>query len=127
MLIALARELGVSTSSLDHLTPDQVSDPISVNGNYFLLQLSSRTPTPYDKAKPAVSQAAQAAGSQVAQRAITTAERRASVSVDPRYGTWVPVTASVFTPFTPRVSDVLNPGANETGLTTSPSSGTSSG
>jgi len=121
VLIALARELGVSTSSLDHLTPDQVSDPISVNGNYFLLQLSSRAPTPYDKAKPAVSQAAQAAGSQVAQRAVTAAERRASVSVDPRYGTWVPVSASVFTPFTPRVTDVLNPVANEAGVPSSAS------
>jgi hypothetical protein len=113
VLTALAGELGTSASSLDHLTPGQVSDPINVNGSYLLLELSSRTPTPFDKAKPAVSQAAQSAGSQVAQQAITAAERRASVSVDPRYGTWVPVTASVFTPFTPGVSDVLNPAANE--------------
>ena len=68
-----------------------------------------------------MSQAAQAAGSQVAQRAVTAAERRASVSVDPRYGTWVPVSASVFTPFTPRVTDVLNPVANEAGVPSSAS------
>jgi hypothetical protein len=126
VLTTLAGELGVSPSSLDHLTPGKVSDPINVNGSYLLLELSSRTPTPFDKAKPVVSQAAQAAGSQVAQQAVTAAERRASVSVDPRYGTWVPVTASVFTPFTPRVSDVLNPAANEAGVPSSASSPSSS-
>jgi hypothetical protein len=122
LLTSLAGELGVSPSSLDHLTPGKVSEPINVNGGYLLLELSSRTPTPFDKAKPVVSQAAQAAGSQVAQQAVTAAERRASVKVDPRYGTWVPVTASVFTPFTPKVSDVLNPGANEAAVSSSPSS-----
>jgi hypothetical protein len=127
VLTALAGELGVSASSLDHLTPGKVSDPINVNGSYLLLELSSRTPTPFDKAKPVVSQAAQAAGSQVAQRAVTAAERRASVHVDPRYGTWVPVSASVFTPFTPRVSDVLNPAANEAGVASSNPSNPSSG
>jgi hypothetical protein len=115
VLVELEAELGASSGSLNHLTTGQVSDPINVNGSYLLLEVSSRTPTPYDKAKPAVSQVAQSAGSQVAQRAITTAERHASVSVDPRYGTWVPVSASVFTPFTPERTDVLNPGANEVG------------
>ena len=46
VLTALTGELGISPSSLDHLTPGQVSDPIGVNGSYYLLQLSSRTPTP---------------------------------------------------------------------------------
>ena len=44
------------------------------------------------------------------------AERRSTVSVDPRYGVWVPVQASVLTPFTPATSDVLNPSANEAGV-----------
>jgi hypothetical protein len=121
VLTSLAGELGVSPSSLDHLTPGKVSDPINVNGSYLLLEMSSRTHTPFDRAKPVVSRAAQAAGSQVAQQAVTAAERRASVSVDPRYGTWVPTTASVFAPFIPRVSDVLNPAANEAGVPSSPS------
>jgi hypothetical protein len=121
LLVTLAGELGVSPSSLDKLSVGKVSDPISVNGSYLLLELSSRTPTSFDKAKPVVSQAAQEAGSQVAQQAITVAERHASVSVDPRYGTWVPASASVFTPFTPETSDVLNPAANQAGLQ-SPSS-----
>jgi hypothetical protein len=125
-LVDLEAELGASPGSFDHLTTGKVSGPISVNGSYLLLEVSSRTPTPYDKAKPAVSQVAQNAGSQVAQRAITAAERHASVSVDPRYGTWVPVSASVFTPFTPERTDVLNPTANEVGPS-SPSSSAFSG
>jgi hypothetical protein len=109
------QELGVNPDSLVHLTTGKVSDPINVNGNYLLLEVSSRTPTPYGQARSLVGQVAQNAGSQVAQRTVTAAERHASVSVDPRYGTWVPISASVFTPFTPERTDVLNPAANEVG------------
>jgi PPIC-type PPIASE domain len=127
VLADVASELGVTPGSLEHLTTSTVSDPIDLNGTYLLVQVASRTPTSFDKAKSAVETAVQNAGSQKAQAAITAAERRASVSVDPRYGTWVPVSASVFTPFTPEVSDVLNPAANEVGASTSPSSSAPSG
>ena len=90
-----------------------------MNGNYVVLELSKRTPTPYATAKPIVSQAVQEVGAQATQTAITAAERRASVSVDPRYGTWVPASASVFTPFTPEKSDVLNAPANQATVPTS--------
>jgi hypothetical protein len=126
VLSELEAQLGVSPGSLSHLATGQVTPPVNVNGNYLLLEVSSRTPTPFDKAKPVVSQVAQNTGSQVAQRAITTAERHASVKVDPRYGTWVPVSASVFTPFTPERTDVLNPAANEVAVSlpsTTPFSG----
>ena len=56
-------------------------------------------PTPYAEAEAAVAQAVQQAGSSATQRAVTVAERASTVSVDPRYGVWVPVQASVFTPF----------------------------
>ena len=112
-LTTVAAELGVHVSELDDLSVGAVSAPISVNGNYLLVQLTNRTPTPYAEAEAAVAQAVQQAGSSATQRAITAAERRSSVSVDPRYGVWVPVQASVFTPFTPAKSDVLNPSANE--------------
>jgi hypothetical protein len=118
-LVAVAGELGTSISTLDGLAVGQASAPINVNGNYVVLELSKRTPTPYATAKPIVEQAVQEVGAQATQAAITKAERHASVRLDPRYGTWVPVSASVLTPFTPEKSDVLNAPANEATVSTS--------
>jgi hypothetical protein len=120
-LVAVAGELGTSISMLDGVAVGKASAPINVNGNYVVLELSRRTPTPYATAKPIVSQAVQEVGAQATQTAITAAERRAAVTVDPRYGTWVPARASVFTPFTPEKSDVLNAPANQAAVPTSAS------
>jgi hypothetical protein len=120
-LVAVAGELGTSISTLEGVAVGKASAPINVNGNYVVLELSKRTPTPYATAKPVVSQAVQEVGARATQAAITNAERRASVSVDPRYGTWVPVNASVFTPLTPEPSSVLNASANEPTVSTSTS------
>jgi hypothetical protein len=106
---------------LDRVAVGKASAPININGNYVVLELSKRTPTPYATAKPIVSQAVQEVGAQATQSAITAAERRAAVTVDPRYGTWVPASASVFTPFTPEKSDVLNAPANQATAPTSTS------
>jgi hypothetical protein len=75
-------------------------------------EITSRTPTPYNKAAAAVVTAVQAAGSTATQKALTVVERRSSVSVNPQYGVWVPVSASVFTPLAPEPADVLNATAN---------------
>jgi hypothetical protein len=120
-LVAVAGELGTSISMLDGVAVGKASAPINVNGNYVVLELSQRTPTPYATAKPIVSQAVQEVGARATQTAITAAERRAAVTVDPRYGTWVPASASVFTPFTPEKSDVLNAPANQAAVPTSAS------
>jgi hypothetical protein len=112
-LVAVAGELGVDISKLADVAVGKGAAPINVNGNYVVLELSKRTPTPYATAKSIVSQAVQEVGAQATQTAITHAEKHASVSVDPRYGTWVPVRASVFTPFTPATTDLLNAPANE--------------
>jgi PPIC-type PPIASE domain len=120
-LVAVAGELGTGVSTLDGIAVGKASAPINVNGNYIVLELSRRTPTPFATAKPIVSQAVQEVGARATQAAITAAERRATVSVDPRYGTWVPVNASVFTPLAPVKSDVLNAPANEATASTSTS------
>ena len=78
----------------------------------MLLEITSRTPTPFSKAKTAVENAVQQAGATATQKRLASLERRSSVSVNPQYGVWVPVNASVLTPFTPDPSDVLNPSAN---------------
>jgi hypothetical protein len=86
------------------------------NGDYVLVQITSRSPTDYATAKPLVEGAVQNKGATKAQTAITALERHSNVTVDPRYGVWVPVAARVLVPFTPQTSDVLNPGANTAGL-----------
>lgn len=123
-LPVIASQLPTS-AKLDSLGTGAVSAPISYNGNYLLLQITSRTPTTYAKAKPLVAEVVQSKGSGATQKAITAVERRASVDVDPRYGVWVPVQASVFPPLTPQPSDVLNAPANEAGATTAASSSSS--
>jgi PPIC-type PPIASE domain len=101
-----------STADLGSLATGTVSDPIDDNGTYLLLQITSRTPTPYSKAKAAVANAAQAKGSAATQKALTAAERRSDVTVNPVYGVWVPANAAVFTPLAPKPTDVLNATAN---------------
>ena len=106
-----------STFKLDQLPVGTVSFPVSLgNGDYILVQITSRSPTDYTTAKPLVEQAVQNKGATKAQTAITALERHSNVTIDPRYGVWVPVAAQVLVPFTPQTSDVLNPGANTAGL-----------
>ena len=120
-LVAVAGELGTDISTLQGVAIGKASAPISVNGNFIVLQLSKRSTTPFVTAKPIVAEAVQQIGAQATQAAISLAERRASVTVNPQYGHWVAGTASVFTPFTPEASDVLNMSANEGSLPSSSS------
>ena len=99
-------------ANLKSLATGAVSAPVNDNGTYLLLQITSRTPTPYSQAQAAVANAVQQAGSAATQKALTADERRSSVSVNPRYGVWVPANASVLTPLTPEPTDVLNATAN---------------
>jgi hypothetical protein len=101
-----------AAADLKSLATGAVSAPIDDNGTYVLLQITSRTPTPYSKAKAAVANVVQQAGSTVTQKVLLADERRSSVNVNPQYGVWVPVSGSVLTPFTPPPSDVLNASAN---------------
>jgi hypothetical protein len=116
-------------ADLNNLATGAVSAPIDDNGTYVLLQITSRTPTAYSKAKTAVENAVQQAGATVTQKRLTSLERRSAVSVNPQYGVWVPVNASVLTPLAPNPSDVLNASANVPGAVPAvaavPGSGTS--
>src|ERR1700722_11311996 len=114
-------------ADLGSLATGVVSAPIDDNGTYVLLEITSRTPTPYSKAKTAVENAAQQAGATVTQKALASVERRSSVSVNPQYGVWVPVSAAVLTPFTPPPSDILNSSANPPGETVTTPAPASSG
>jgi hypothetical protein len=99
-------------ANLKSLATGAVSAPINDNGTYLLLQITSRTPTPYGTAKADVANAVQQAGAAATQKLLTSDERRSSVSVNPQYGVWVPVNAAVLTPLSPEPTDVLNAAAN---------------
>ncbi len=101
-----------SDADLTSLATGAVSAPVNDNGTYLLLQISSRTPTPYAKARADVANAVQQAGAAATQKALTADERRSSVSVNPQYGVWVPVNATVLTPLSPEPANVLNATAN---------------
>ncbi len=101
-----------SSADLTTLATGAVSAPVEDNGMYVLLQITSRTPTPYSNAKADVANAVQQKGSSAIEKVLTADERRSSVSVNPQYGVWVPVNATVLTPFSPDPADVLNATAN---------------
>ena len=109
---------------LGDLAVGTVSFPISLgNGEYLLIQVNGRTPTPYDQARNVVPFVVQNKGAAKAQQVLSAAERRATVSVDPRYGVWVPVNTRVLVPFTPEPTDVPNVGANAASAFAGPTSG----
>lgn len=114
-------------SNLQELPLNTLSSPISVNGSYLLIEITSRTPTSFAKAKSEVQAAAESAGADKARSAINAAERRATISVDARYGTWKPAKAEVLPPSSPPVIDVLNPVANNPAAVAATSSTASSG
>ncbi len=103
-------------SNLGSLPTGTVSAPINDNGTWLLVQITSRTPTPFTKAQSSVSEAVQAVGAKATEAALGAAERHASVSVDPRYGKWIPEQQVIALPFTPKPTDVLNASANEAQL-----------
>ena len=117
-----------SSIKVSDLAVGTVSFPTSVgNGDYLLLQLTSRAPSEYSAVKQYVEQAVQQKGSSKTQAAFTALERHSSITIDPRYGTWVEGVAQVSLPFTPQKSDVPNADANTVSGLASATSGSASG
>jgi hypothetical protein len=118
VLFGVSSQLG-SDAHLDTLAVNAISQPISYNGSYLLVQITKLTPNDFDKVTSYVQAAVQEAGSTATSKAIQAKERRSDVSVDPRYGEWSSGVAQIFTPFSPERSDVPNAPANSVGLATS--------
>jgi hypothetical protein len=93
-------------SDLESLPLNTVSNPISDNSNYFLVEITQRTPTPFAKAQAAVENAVQTAGASKTGTLIDSAEKSAHISVDPRYGDWS--ATRVIPPTPPPTTDLLN-------------------
>jgi hypothetical protein len=106
-----------SSFNLNDLTVGTVSSPVSLgNGEYVLIQITSRHPTEYATARPLVQQAVQSKGATRTQSAVKLLSQHSDINIDPRYGNWMPDSAQILAPFTPTRADVLNPAANSTGL-----------
>jgi hypothetical protein len=114
ILYGIVSQLPAGTN-LQTLADNQVSAPISLNGSYLLLEITSRTPTSFAKATSSVHLALERLGSTDAVKLLQATEKRAAISVNPRYGTWNPTVAQVEVPTTPAVGDVLNPAVNDPG------------
>jgi hypothetical protein len=113
-----------ATLKLGDLAVGTVSFPVALNnGEYLLVQVTSRNPTPYETAKNVVAQVLQGQGAARTQQAIQAVARHSTVTVDPRYGRWSPATAVVAVPSTPERSDVPNVGANTAPAFSGPTSG----
>ncbi len=123
ILYGIANELS-SVIDLNSLPLNTVSEPFDYGGTYLLLEMTSRTATPFAQAKSSVVAALKQSGAQAAEKLLEAVEKRESIQVNPAYGTWVATAGQVAVPTTPPVSDVLNPAAN---LATSTSSTTRSG
>jgi hypothetical protein len=126
VLYGIANELS-SVTDLFTLKDNVVTKPIAVDGSYLLLDITSRTPTSFAKARSAVRAALQQSGNTDVQRLLLKKEGHSAVTVNPRYGTWKPATAQILVPTTPTVDDVLNPVVNDPGSASSATPATSGG
>jgi len=119
-------------SDLQSQAVNAVSSPIAEDGDYLVVQITSKSPTSFAKARTEVESAVTAAGATKAQTLIDKAEKSAKVSVDGRYGQWKTAQAEILPPTSPLAVDVLNPSVNSVGTatatttTTTPTTGQSS-
>jgi hypothetical protein len=95
-------------SDVKGLAAGQVSQPISNNGTYLLLEVTGYVPADFSAVVPAVRQAILGVGSPKASSELTALTRTAQVSLDPRYGLWTGARGVGITPpATPPVADLL--------------------
>jgi len=106
-LYGVAAQLPAGTD-LDGLALNTVSQPIDNNGNYFLIEITKKTPSTFAAARSDVQDAVQSAGAGKAQSAINAAEKRAAISVNQRYGRWEPAHGEILAPTSPLPDDLLN-------------------
>jgi len=94
------------------LAVGQLSQPISNNGSYLVIEVTGRQPGDFGADLAAVRQAILQAGSTKASKELTALTERARVSIDPRYGEWSGSKGiGIQPPLTPLSADLLNPKA----------------
>ncbi len=112
---AVQRAITSLPASVTSLPVGKVSAPVSAGtstGRYVLLEVTSRTATPFGSARTVVEQAVLSAGSTKADDLVTAASKQAAVTADPRYGQVRPRTIVLAPPSSPPAGTLLNPTAN---------------
>ena len=88
-----------------------LSQPVSNNGSYLLLEVTSHQPAAFDAVVTAVRQAVLGAGATRAASELAAITKTARVAIDPRYGRWSPSSGvGIVPPRRPAVADLLTPG-----------------
>jgi hypothetical protein len=130
ILYGISSEL--PAANLQNLALNALSAPVAESNAYLVIQITSRTTTPFETAKSEVQTAVRSAGSDAARTVIDAAEQHGAISVDPRYGKWVAANAQIVVPPSPATIDLLNQAADSastpaasTPAATTPSSGQS--
>jgi len=126
ILYGVAAEFPAGTN-LQSLALNTVSSPIAENGEYLVLEITKRTPTPFATARPEVESAVQNAGATKARTEVDAAEKAADVWVNARYGQWEPAQAEILPPTAPLGVDVLDASANGAATDTSPAATSATG
>jgi hypothetical protein len=121
ILYGIASQLPAG-SNLEGLALNTVSQPIVEGTTYLLVEITSRTPTAFAKARSEVESAVQNAGAGKARTIVNRVEKTSAVSIDQRYGTWVPAQAQILPPTSPLPADVLHASVNGAATGASPTS-----
>jgi hypothetical protein len=88
-----------------------LSQPVSNNGSYLLLEVTSHQAAVFDAVVTAVRQAVLGAGATRAASELAAMTKTARVAIDPRYGRWSPSSGvGIVPPRRPAVADLLTPG-----------------
>jgi hypothetical protein len=104
--------------AVSKLRVGQTSAPLSGEGAYWVVQLTSRTPPSFSSVRTTVVTSIIDAGQQRANTQLTSALRRSSITVDPRYGSAASRKVTLVAPPTsPPVATVLSPSAAQPAVT----------
>jgi hypothetical protein len=92
------------------LAVDTVSQPVSNNGSYVLLEPTSYQPAVFDAVVTAVREAVLGAGSSKASQELAALTKTADVAIDPRYGRWSGAAGvGIEAPQSPAAANLLAP------------------
>ena len=107
------------SAPLSGVAVGQITQPISDNGAFVLITVTSRTPSSFTSSVGLVRSVILAVGQPKVQGQLTAALRRSSITADPRYGRVVQGSASLLVPpKSPPSSSLIAPQANVPGAST---------
>jgi hypothetical protein len=97
-------------TDVNGLAVDAISQPVSNNGSYLLLEVTSTQPPVFDAVVPAVRASVLGAGAERASTELAALTKSARVDLDPRYGWWSGAAGvGIEPPSSPTSANLLSP------------------